>query len=232
MCDDTEYNAALPVYGLYFDTEGTMSQMIYPADMLADLAGQKIVSVTFYPTAAIGFGNGTLQVSLKEVEESTFSEAVAITDMTTVANATIAKGETEITITFDEPFQYNGGNLAIETLVTAPGSYSSANFYGVKTEDNAGFHHYVSWGNDYNNLVKFLPKANFVYQSASQLVRGDIDGNSLVDINDVTALIDCVLQGAAANLATDCNIEGGDGFVDINDITALIHKVLVGDWEE
>ena len=95
-----------------------------------------------------------------------------------------------------------------------------------------GAHHYVSWGTDYNNLVKFLPKANFVYQSASQLVRGDIDGNSLVDINDVTALIDCVLQGAAATLATDCNIEGGDGFVDINDITALIHKVLVGDWEE
>ena len=232
VCDDTEYNAALPVYGLYFDTEGTMSQMIYPAYMLADLAGQKIMSVTFYPTAAIGFGNGTLQISLKEVEEANFSEAVAITDMTTVANATIAKGETEITITFDEPFQYNGGNLAIETLVTAPGSYSSANFYGVKTEDNAGFHHYVSWGNDYNNLVKFLPKANFVYQSAAQLKRGDVNGDDKVDIDDVTALIDCVLQGTPASPASDCNVEDGDGVVNINDITALIHKVLTGEWEE
>lgn len=232
VCDGTEMNSALPFYGLYFDTEGTMSQMIYPADMLADLAGKKIVSVTFYPTAAIGFGNGQVSFSLKEVEETGFSGAVAITDMTTVANPTIAKGETEITITFDEPFQYNGGNLAIETVVTVPGSYSSANFYGVNTEGAAGFHHYVSWGNNHDNLVNFLPKANFAYQSAAQPKRGDVDGNGMVDINDVTDLIDCVLMGAAATPANDCNIEGGDGVVDINDITALIHNVLTGEWEE
>ncbi|MBR2083611.1 MAG: BspA family leucine-rich repeat surface protein, partial [Muribaculaceae bacterium] len=52
-------------------------------------------------------------------------------------------------------------------------------------------------------------------------MRGDVDGNGLVDINDVTLLIDVVLGKNVEYNATaaDCNTPTGDGTVDINDVT-------------
>lgn len=66
----------------------------------------------------------------------------------------------------------------------------------------------------------------------SAVMRGDVNGNGEVDINDVTLLIDVVLGKDVtydAN-AADCNIENGNGSVDINDVTALINHVLNGSW--
>lgn len=62
--------------------------------------------------------------------------------------------------------------------------------------------------------------------------RGDVDGNSVVDINDVTRLIDVVLGKDVEYhfVNSDCNVEGGNGNVDINDVTALINFVLTGAW--
>ena len=37
----------IPVYGYWFDAEG-MTQQIYPAEMLTEMAGGKISSLTFY----------------------------------------------------------------------------------------------------------------------------------------------------------------------------------------
>ena len=62
--------------------------------------------------------------------------------------------------------------------------------------------------------------------------RGDVDDNSVVDINDVTRLIDVVLGKDVEYHFnnSDCNVEGGNGNVDINDVTALINFVLTGAW--
>ena len=63
-------------------------------------------------------------------------------------------------------------------------------------------------------------------------MRGDVDGNGFVDINDVTLLIDVVLGKDVEHNATaaDCNTPTGDGSVDINDVTVLIARVLTGNW--
>ena len=63
-------------------------------------------------------------------------------------------------------------------------------------------------------------------------LRGDVNMDGEVDINDVTRLIDVVLGKEVLYdpIAADCNIEGGDGDVNINDITALIGRVLNGAW--
>ena len=63
-------------------------------------------------------------------------------------------------------------------------------------------------------------------------LRGDVDDNHVVDINDVTRLIDVVLgKSVEYNAANaDCNVEGGNGDIDINDITSLISRVLTGAW--
>ncbi len=64
-------------------------------------------------------------------------------------------------------------------------------------------------------------------------LRGDVDDDGDVDIDDVTRLIDVVLgKDVTYNAAAaDCNTETGDGSVDIDDVTALINRVLKGFWD-
>ena len=59
-------------------------------------------------------------------------------------------------------------------------------------------------------------------------IRGDVNGNGEVKIDDVTALIDLLLNGGTINNpAADCN---QNGEVRINDVTALIDYLLSGTW--
>lgn len=57
---------------------------------------------------------------------------------------------------------------------------------------------------------------------------GDVDGDGYVTINDVTALIDCLLYDTYSDPA-DSDINR-DGAIDINDVTALIDYLLEGIW--
>ena len=61
-------------------------------------------------------------------------------------------------------------------------------------------------------------------------LRGDVNGNGIVTISDVTDLIDYLLSGNASGIdldAADCNF---DGIVTINDVTDLIDFLLAGHW--
>lgn len=60
--------------------------------------------------------------------------------------------------------------------------------------------------------------------------RGDVNGDDVVDINDVTALIDYLMNGNADGIdvdAADCN---QDGDAAISDVTALTDYLLSGNW--
>jgi len=62
-------------------------------------------------------------------------------------------------------------------------------------------------------------------------IPGDVDHDGVVNINDVTKLIDRVLTGASIDSDDDrccdtCCDVNGDGVIDINDVTALIDFVL------
>jgi hypothetical protein len=64
----------------------------------------------------------------------------------------------------------------------------------------------------------------------STAIRGDVTGDSSVNISDVTALIDYLLSGnpSGVNLtAADCN---QDSSINISDVTALIDYLLSGSW--
>ncbi len=52
---------------------------------------------------------------------------------------------------------------------------------------------------------------------------GDIDGNGVVDMSDVTTLINMVLNNDTATAVNDID---GNGVVDVSDVTALINIVL------
>ena len=62
------------------------------------------------------------------------------------------------------------------------------------------------------------------------LLLGDVDGDGNVSINDVTSLIDYLLNGDASGInlsSADCD---PDGNVNINDVTTLIDYILKGQW--
>ena len=61
----------------------------------------------------------------------------------------------------------------------------------------------------------------------STAIRGDVNGDSSVNISDVTALIDILLSGETAPQSADCN---QDGSINISDVTALIDYLLSGSW--
>ena len=77
--------------------------------------------------------------------------------------------------------------------------------------------------------VPFSDETCTVTQTATGLC-GDVDGNGLVNISDVTALIDYLLNGDASviNLTNaDCD---GNELVNISDVTSLIDFLLSGTW--
>ena len=81
----------------------------------------------------------------------------------------------------------------------------------------------------------WLPKRwdGVAWVELAAFLRGDVDGDTHVDINDVTKLIGVVLGTTTTDYnaaAADCDVAGGSGSVDINDVTALISYVLNGSW--
>ncbi len=167
LCDGSESNSHVPLYGLYYDTQGTTTQFIYPKEMLSDLNGRAISSVKFFATGNIGLTNGTLQLSVKEVDYTTFEHESAIslptnqvTEMTVVATIVPSGTGTEMVFDFNEPFIYNGGNLAFETYVVENGSYKGVYWYGKNQDNECAYYAYTSsWSSDLSVAYdKFLPK--------------------------------------------------------------------------
>ena len=233
VCDGTDTNGYLPFYGYYYDNT-TKGQMIYTAEMLAPLAGKKITDVTFYPTEALTFRGGQLQLSFKVVDQQGFTSYTALTDLTAVATWEPGEGATELVFTLDEPFEYTGGNLAIEVYNVVKGSnWPRAYFYGQNIpEYYPSFYQYGSQ----NDTDHFLPKVGFGYVKEDtpepQGLRGDVNLNNDVTIADVTALIDYLLSGDATGISLEnanCNLQDD---VTIADVTALIDFLLSGVWPE
>ena len=175
ICDDEWYSGGVPIYGLWADTENTIGQMIYPADMLTDMVGCEISELKFYTDAYlyeqydmmdqvqasdyINFSNATIQLSLKVVEEASLS--TAIEGATAVATTVPVKGDAYMTFTLDEPFLYEGGNLLVECKVIVAGTYGTTYFAGVGSEDeeapHTAYYGYDSFGDWTETTYAFLP---------------------------------------------------------------------------
>ena len=85
----------------------------------------------------------------------------------------------------------------------------------------------------YWNVYYAAPETGYWEPYAgSTFLRGDVNEDTWVDINDVTLLISVILGNNVQynSAAADCNLDGGDGAVDINDVTVLINYVLNGNW--
>ena len=182
VCDagyDGYQSAVAPIYGLWVDTEGTMAQMIYTADMLQDMVGCEITEVKFTTTAYwyenfgdisnasstsyINFDDATIQLSFLGVEGG--FEGMAFYGATPVATTVPVRGEDNMTFVLDEPFVYEGGDLMIECKVIEPGSYGTTYFFGTGFAEDVqccyyGYESYSGW---VSSFMSFLPMVTFEY---------------------------------------------------------------------
>lgn len=235
-------SSQFPVVMRYYNQNTTknFTQMIYPASMLNELNGKKINSLKFFvnePFQRIYGGN--IQLSFKVVDENVFNTYAAdpsFTGMTVVAQGAPVKGETELVFNFTEPFEYNGGNLAIEARVTEKGESDPdgiEEFVGMNIYDEYGYYgldvcYYcvLYSGTFYDEFWYMLPKAAFgIAEDVPAYQLGDVDHDGKVTIADVTALIDYLLSGEEA--PAEANVDG-DQNVSISDVTALIDMLLSG----
>ena len=167
VCDGTEYNANLPIYGLYADTY-TKSEFIIPATDLAEMNGGTITNLTWYlqKKASSSYGVANFQIYLKELDaETTTIDAYMGTDgATKVYEGSLDGTQETMSVELTTTYKYNGGNLLVIVYNTVKGSYSTTYFYGI-TATGASVTGYSSSSLDAVTCVQrnFLPKTTFTY---------------------------------------------------------------------
>ena len=227
--DETDYASYVPIYGADIDIVGTRGQMIYNADLLTDMAGGDIVALSFHVKDNVKMKGGVIQLSLKEVEDTVFTSPTIVTGLTAVATLSPVYNDTTFAFTFDEPFKYNGGNLLVECLVTVAGTtyYRQTFFYGTPTESNVSIYTSMGYGSLETEYVPFRPKVTFSYQKAAvEVLLGDVNDDGLVNITDVTTLINAVMTENFGNVNTANADMNSDGNINISDVTMLINMVM------
>lgn len=82
------------------------------------------------------------------------------------------------------------------------------------------------------SLIALLTLTTFPLHAAASSMRGDVNDDRHVDINDVTEIINHVLTGDATSInLTNADVTG-EGDIDIDDVTLLINYVLTGAWPD
>ena len=122
----------VPVYGYWTDNYSRSQFIIGEAD-LEDIAGGEINAMTFSASQTdVSWGSAEFDVYVKEVAESTISSLKAWDTLDKVYSGSLSVVNNEMTITFDEPYPYQGGNLLIGINQTVSGSYSQSSWYGKR----------------------------------------------------------------------------------------------------
>lgn len=237
VCDSLAIGT-LPIDGVYIDVVGTQGQMIYPAGMLTEMVGSNIVELRFYPQR-LKMNGGVITLSLMTTEQAEYPDLysytpdVLLTGLTTVATLTPVKGSSDFVFVLDQPFEYNGGNLVVDAVVTEAGdtNYEYSAFYGVATEQWAALE---GWNDEYYGFevspLSFLPKVTFSYQKESEEPQwrlGDVNHDGEVDVADVSLTIKVALgQEVTMFFYEQADLDEDPSSVDVGDVTMLINIVL------
>jgi hypothetical protein len=179
ICEGTTTNEFLPIYG-YYNDDFQINQMIYPENLLTNLVGKTLTSMTFYANGALGANLGTSvwTVKLGTTNQTSFASSLSsITrlvpdNVTIVAQGySITTGINTMTINFTTPFTYTGGNLLVDFQSTTDGGWVRTYFYGVNQNTYTGYNSYNSSSTAGSNghyssgsTRQFLPKVTFTYE--------------------------------------------------------------------
>ena len=167
--DGTATNNRIPAYIFYFD-DFTRSQFVIPAADLVEMKGKPISRMTFYTTSTNVpyITESSVDVYLKIVDYTSISNYETKASCTTVysgfLNIISTESGGEMTIYFDTPFTYNGGNLLVGFENIEDTSYKVIRFYG-QTVSGASISgaSTSSTGTIPATQQNFIPKTSFGY---------------------------------------------------------------------
>lgn len=150
----------VPIYLCYLDASNTRGQHIIPADQLNLMAGGTINSITYYIENNDNWtSTSQVNVYLKEVENTILTAYEESSSATPVYTGTLSLTDGLMTVTFSEPYTYQGGNLLVGIDNPNDGNYTCRSFFGVSAPSGS------SAGNSGGSFMlhSFLPKATFNY---------------------------------------------------------------------
>ncbi|MBR3573307.1 MAG: chitobiase/beta-hexosaminidase C-terminal domain-containing protein [Bacteroidales bacterium] len=159
--DGTTTNQYVPVYGYYCDNY-SRGQFIIPAEDLTAMQNGFINKMTFYSSNKdISWGTASFKVYCGSTDETTLSALAEWNGLEEVYSGSLSVSDNQMVITFDNPYQYLGGNLLIGVNQTVTGTYSSSTWYGVAAPEGASMGGYGEGSTI--NKQNFLPKTTFEY---------------------------------------------------------------------
>ena len=166
---EAQTNGIVPVCG-YYCNNYSRSQFIIPAANLTDMENCNVNAMTFYayPQLPIGWGNAKFDVYLKEVSETTFANTTLKSWSTlekVYAGSLSIDGDGKMTVTFNTPYQYKGGNLLVGINQTTNGISKDCQWVGQTAA--AG----VSLGGVNTTIIQqnFIPFTTFDYESVEDI---------------------------------------------------------------
>ncbi len=203
IADGTGTNGYVPLYGNYAERHQRI-QSIYPASMLVDMMGVTISDIHYHVSSgsSANWGGQTWEVSLGITEQENLQNGwVDTTILTRVYTGTLSASAADgMTIVFDQPFTYTGGNLVVQFVQRVPNSYTSCSFRGL----NSG----VSYASRYaypantddlwaaaGSTANFLPKFNFTYCLPANACP-DVTGIAVDSLTNTSALIEWTASDA------------------------------------
>ena len=163
--DGTDNSQYVPFDGYNADA-AQHNQMLYPATDLAAMNGQAILQMVFYIDQSATNGSntsesrlGTWTVSLGETTATSLSDLDNTTTLTQVYQGYFDCSTGTLTLEFDVPYLYNGGNLLVD-LNHSAASWNRWYFVGTTTTSDMSYNSYQS------DSYTFLPKCSFTYGAA------------------------------------------------------------------
>ena len=163
--EGTNTSTQVPIYGYYVDYF-QKSEYVIPAPHLATMEAGAISSLQWTATspASGSWGDAVFQVYVKEVNDSTITSFYGQDGATLVYEGSIDPTQNTITIPFNEPYLYEGGNLLVGVWQIVKGSYKGVTFGGKSvTGSSVQGHSSSSLDQVTANARHFIPTTTFTY---------------------------------------------------------------------
>jgi len=176
----TATNNYVPVYGFYADAY-LKCEFVYPASDLTAMNGSDITGLKFYADASttdVDWGDAQFQVFLRQYGSTSISGFQGAGTVVYTGALSIVGGI--MSVSFNTPYTYNGGNLLVGIYCTVNGDYVTSSWLGESVDNTSvqGYS-YSDLGSITATQRNFLPKVTFIYGGDDNGVCEGFEGATL-----------------------------------------------------